>query len=437
MKMEPSSEFQSVFEKLIENKISFYPKNRNLLIGISGGADSMALLTALHNLGYKLLAIHCNFHLRGEESIRDQKFVENLCHKKKIPLIITDFDVDKYRKEKSCSIETACRELRYNLFFSLLEKHDAQAVAIAHNEDDNIETFFLNLLRGAGTRGLKGMEIHGERVLRPMLDISREMIELYLKEINQDYIVDSTNLQSDFRRNFLRNEVLPLLRNKWPDVNGSISRAIRNLNSEWKLLNQLISNQFSDDGKSLKKSVIAKSVAPETLIYHFISRYGGNFEMAEEILESINSGSPERKSWILNPHRVILERDALVILDDILQKPNLITLETLQNTEENRKLVKKNPDQKFFYSPYPADFYIFRRWEEGDRIEPLGMKGSSLVSDIIKDAKLSVAQKESLFVAVDPNNEKIIWIPELKRSRHHLITPESDLIYLLTITTSE
>ena len=184
------------------NKIKDYISQNNLLtdgttvvVGLSGGADSTALLLILIRLGYRVHAVHCNFHLRGDESNRDQQFVTDLCNRLGIELEICQYDTQKYASEHGISIEMAARELRYADFERIMQKCGACAVCIAHHRDDSVETVLLNLIRGTGIKPRNG------NIIRPLLCVSRQEIEDWLKEIGQPYVTDSTNLESDYTRN--------------------------------------------------------------------------------------------------------------------------------------------------------------------------------------------------------------------------------------------
>ena len=182
------------------------------IVALSGGADSVALLRILHHLGYRIEAAHCNFHLRGAESDRDETFVKSLCSSLNIPIHLIHFDTAEYASLHQVSIEMAARELRYGYFDQLCKDIGASAVCVAHHRDDAVETFLMNLLRGSGIHGLTGIRPRNGNVIRPLLCLSRDEIEQYLHSIGQDYVTDSTNLVDDVVRNKVRLNVLPLLK---------------------------------------------------------------------------------------------------------------------------------------------------------------------------------------------------------------------------------
>lgn len=277
---------QSIVEKLnqnVRNTLRLHGVSR-LIIGVSGGADSCALLKIVHQIGIDVLAVHCNFHLRGDESMRDQRHVENLCAELNIPLKIVDFDVESYSSKPGVSVEMACRDLRYSNFRELLTESGYDRIAVAHNADDNIETLMLNLFRGSGVRGLKGMVVDTGEIIRPLLKFSRKEIEAYLDETGINYITDSSNLSSDYRRNYIRNELLPAIERRWPGVRSAISATIENLQSEERVLSWATENLVPEDD-FLPMQDIFDSPDPFWLIYRFASRYGASRDIALEITD--------------------------------------------------------------------------------------------------------------------------------------------------------
>ena len=199
------------------------------LVALSGGADSVALLLLLHEHGFRVHAAHCNFHLRGGESDRDEAFCESVCAERQIPLHKAHFDTHEYAQLHKVSIEMAARELRYHWFEQLRRDMDADGICVAHHRDDSVETVLLNLIRGTGLRGLTGIQPRNGYILRPLLCLSREDIERYLHERNQPYVTDSTNLEADVQRNRVRLQLMPLLKTLNPSVCESIQQTASHL----------------------------------------------------------------------------------------------------------------------------------------------------------------------------------------------------------------
>ena len=185
--------------------------NAHVLVALSGGADSVALLRILLHLGYRCHAVHCNFHLRGEESNRDEGFVTDLCRSLGVSFEVLHFDTKAYATAHKISIEMAARELRYREFERIRKARSLSAIAVAHHQDDAVETLLLNLIRGAGINGLTGMRVSNGHVVRPLLCLSRDEVVRYLDCLGQSYVTDSTNLTDEYARNKVRLGVIPLM----------------------------------------------------------------------------------------------------------------------------------------------------------------------------------------------------------------------------------
>ena len=189
--------------RLYIEKYRLLSEDRPVLVGLSGGADSVALLGVLVRLGYPCIALHCNFHLRGEESDRDEAFACEFAESLEVPFHKIDFDTISYAGERHLSIEMAARELRYAWFEEMRERLGGQATAVAHHRDDNVETVLMNLIRGTGIRGMSGIRPRNGFIVRPLLCVSREDILAWLADQGYAYMVDSTNLSDAYTRNFI------------------------------------------------------------------------------------------------------------------------------------------------------------------------------------------------------------------------------------------
>ncbi len=274
---------------------------RRIAAAVSGGADSVALLSSLlASTGVEVIALHCNFHLRGEESDRDCREVRELCRRLGVTLEVKDFDTIGYMTaHKGVSLEMACRELRYGWFDEMLAKHKADRLATGHNADDNIETLFLNLLRGSGTSGLRGMREDTGRILRPLLCVSRKEILGYLEEKGLSYVTDSSNLESDFRRNFLRNEIIPLLRTRWEGLDKALTRTIGLLSAENDLVEDSVRRALPPEGEGLSRGVVLGFPAPELLIRRFIAPLSPRNTTPGEIVAAMRADKPDVRKWEL------------------------------------------------------------------------------------------------------------------------------------------
>lgn len=408
----------------------------SLLVAVSGGADSVALLTACSNIAsrtqLRIEAVNCNFHLRGDESDRDSAFVASLCQRLGVTLHTRHYDVKSYMDtHPDISVEMACRELRYSDFFHIAKSRELDRVAVAHNADDDIETMLLNMLRGSGSRGLKGMDFDNGTVIRPLLTTTREEIEHYLAACRQDFVTDSTNLTNEYRRNFLRHDIIPLFESRWKGARKSLYRTIGIIKEESEIIENHYRRQIElyADSDHRKLNVYAPGITPGTIL-RFIEPYGGNTSTAGEIHNAL--GKPfVRRVWNLaSSFTAVLERDSLAILNnnESEQEPTLKWSQT-NMSEDAMKAVKQNKDHNTIYLPCGEDAYLLRKPQLGDRIAPLGMKGTRLVSDVVSDAQLDSSARSQIRVLVRRSDGEIIWIPGLKRSRHELITPDIKIIH--------
>lgn len=416
---------------------------KSILVAVSGGADSVALLTACHRvariLNLRLEAVNCNFHLRGEESNRDSEFTARICDGLGVKLHPIEYDVENYlRQHPEKSLEMACRELRYHDFYRIMEEEGFDRVAVAHNSDDDIETMMLNMLRGSGSRGLKGMDQDNGRVIRPLLEISRKEIEEYLESNGMNYITDSSNLTSEFRRNFIRREIIPLLEGRWEGAKKTLSKTIRIMKEEAAIIEEFYRKQL----KSLmtdKKTLLVYSDGVKTgTVMRFLEPYGGNAEIAEEIMDALGKEFKQRLWQLSESYEAILERDRLVIVDlqEIEISPTFIWTPLAMN-KDTMEEIKGNRSHNIVYLPSDSSAYTLRPIKKADRMSPLGMCGSRLVSDIISDAKLSRRQKSMLRVLERNSDGEIIWVAGLKRSRHDMISEDASCCYKLSFQPPE
>lgn len=290
---------------------------QKIVATVSGGADSMALLSALASTNAEVIAAHCNFHLRGEESNRDQQHVEEYCQKLGVELIISHFNVEEYMAtHKGTSVEMACRDLRHEWFRNLARIHNADRIATGHNADDNIETLFLNLMRGSGTSGLKGMVPDNGTIIRPLLTFHRPEIVDYLNSVGIGFITDSSNLQSDYRRNFLRNEVIPLMRSRWPGFDKALDRTISHIREENNIVEAYLMEALPPPGSPLPTSAVMAFPDPELLVRRFIEPLAPFTTTAGEVLKAIKADKPDRKFWKLKKGCLIMQNHQLHLAGD-------------------------------------------------------------------------------------------------------------------------
>jgi len=375
-----------------------------ILVGVSGGADSVALLLILKSLGYQVQALHCNFHLRQEESDRDERFVSELCRKNNIPLLIKHFNTKEYAARNNVSIEMAARDLRYNWFYDVLTDNNAQSIAVAHHRNDQAETLLLNLIRGTGIRGLAGMYPIRNQIARPLLCVTRDEILAYLNEIKQDFVTDSTNLEREATRNKVRLDILPQMAEINPSIVNTLSETCSILMSslpfyEKKVEEELNRVKHNDTEVSIPQ--LQECENTDVLIYEWLKDKGFTTSQHREIAESLESTSG--KIWESKAYRLLKDRDKLILQE---KKEKVSDPQILQ--EQVDSITETGPDLAYFDSDKIVAPITYRTAKKGDWFIPFGMEGKKLISDYLTDIKATRFEKENQLLALC--GEDIIWV---------------------------
>ena len=427
----------SKVERYIE-KYKLLNTNDLYIVALSGGADSVALLLLLKNAHFNVHAAHCNFHLRGEESDRDEAFCVELCKGLDVELHRAHFDTREYAELHKVSIEMTARELRYKWFEQLRQDIGAAGICVAHHRDDSVETVLLNLVRGTGLRGLTGIHPRNGNILRPLLCVSRAEIEAFLAEKGQEYVTDSTNLEANVQRNIVRLEVLPLLRNLNPAVAENIQRTAENLAEAQQVLNVAIAR--FNDSNVLNLSDVEKSGSSEYLAFEWLKKYGFNGEQVRQILDAetgkiVSSGTGY--DVLKDRGRLIVEKSEVTFhcQRNVISRPSKRIVVPEEGTyvldENTRFSVRKRP---VYVSKEPHIATLdaakvrfpltIRRVEEGDWMQPYGMKGRKLLSDLMTDLKMTAFEKRRRLVVVD-NQGVVVWLVGLRAAQCVAVTDQT------------
>lgn len=414
-------------------------RGASVLVAFSGGADSTALLAALVEAGYRCRALHCNFHLRGSESDRDEAFSRSMASRLGCEIATVSFDVEARRRLTGESVEMACRELRYEWFTRMFAEasergENPACVAVAHHESDNIETFFLNTLRGSGLRGLRAIPPRRDIFMRPLLSVAKADIDAYLSSRNLDFIVDSSNLADTYRRNRVRNIVMPALREAFPDATSGIARTISHLRSDYELLDALVCHVGSKlrlpDG-SIDLRALSTLPHRDTMLFHML---GSAIQLptVRRILAAFDAGESGRTFQGHEGATFMLDRGRLMPTPSA--SPSLSTPRITARTISRRDFhPMRDPNRIWLDSSaaeIPRNEWELRPWRPADRIRPFGMKGSRLISDILSDAKTPLAKKPGCHVLTCRG--EIVWLIGIRTSRLFPVTPESDSVIELT-----
>lgn len=421
-------------------------KGTRVVVGLSGGADSVALLAILVELRYKCIACHCNFMLRGDESVRDRNHAYSIAQQMGVEYVETTFDTIGYAQEKGISIEMAARELRYRWFEEMRQEHNAEAIAVAHHRDDNAETVLLNLTRGTGLAGLTGMKSRNGYVVRPLLCVSRAELLQYLANKHLTYVTDSTNLEAIYTRNKLRLEVIPQLREINSAFDTCFERTISYLRDSEKFYRDSIEQWKERVCTTVEQELYVDinklhlSPAPSTLLFEILSPMGFN---ATQIEAMSNKELPSGRQFLSTTHRALSHRDTLII-SAMGQQPDNSILATWQqgDTDSKHNIVLSYHNANGYEIPrnkniacYDADKIVFplvlRHWRQGDSFIPFGMHGRKKVSDYFSDHKFSIVRKEKALLLCD--SEKILWIVGERAGNEARITDKTQNILQVMI----
>ena len=420
--------------------------NNLCLVALSGGADSVTLLLLLKEHGFNVHAAHCNFHLRGVESDRDEAFCVELCQELGVELHRAHFNTHEYAELHKVSIEMAARELRYRWFEQLRQDIGAAGICVAHHRDDSVETVLLNLVRGTGLRGLTGIQPRNGYILRPLLCVSRVEIEAFLTEKGQKYVTDSTNLEADVLRNKVRLQVLPLLRELNPAVSENIQRTAENLGEAQEVLDAVVGKY--KDSNILELSELEKYGSSEYIIFEWLKNYGFNGSQVRQIINADSGGivhSEQGFDVLKDRTRLIVEKTDVTFqsrrnVTSMPSKRIVVPEEGTYILDENSKFrvrkcavyVSKVPHIATLDAAKVRFPLTIRRVEEGDWMVPYGMKGRKLLSDLMTDLKMNVFEKRRQLLVVDAQGV-IVWAVGLRTDQRAAVRESTVSVWELQI----
>ncbi len=391
------------FQQYIKEQFHVHTNNAKLILAVSGGIDSVVLTDLVYKTGFDFMIVHCNFQLRGEESERDEKFVRALQNKYEKEVLVKRFDTKEYASQNKTSIQEAARELRYNWFEELVNGQCLPAgqagsmvndraeknihhspltiyIVTAHHANDNIETLLINFFRGTGISGLHGIPSKQGKIIRPLLFAKREEITAYAKENNLQWVEDTSNLSDKYTRNFFRLQLIPAIKEVFPNAEDNLLHNIERLKEVETLYQQAIQQHLKKLIEQKANEIhipvlkLQKSESINTIIWEIIKEYNFHAAQVEEVKKLFNA---ENGSYIASDSH-----------------PNLIA-------SLDAKQIK-----------FPL---LLRKWKQGDYFYPLGMqnlpagrRGKKKLSKFFIDQKLSKTEKEKVWVI--EMNKKILWV---------------------------
>ena len=418
-------------------------KGKKILIACSGGLDSVVLSRLFKELNYDISLAHCNFSLRGKESDEDEKFVILLADKLSIPIFNKKFNTKAYKIKHKLSTQVAARQLRYQWFEEVCTEHSFDYLATAHHLDDDLETFLINLSRGTGLRGLIGIPLINDKIIRPFLNFPRADILQYAKEKNSSWREDSSNQTSDYLRNKLRIEVIPRLKEVDHNLLNGFHQTQKYLNDSMALVNDymaLIKNLVVDETEDgFEIDVLKLQDLPNTnaLLYELLAPFG--FTAWDDISDLLTAQSG--KQIFSESHRILKNRKSLLLVENsfVHNEETYTIKESDTGIDTPINLIIEQVDKTSDYTPsivyldlQKLNFPLqLRKWREGDSFYPFGMKGKKKLSKFFKDEKLSLIAKEKTWVLTSGNH--IVWIVGMRSDHRFKVENQTKKILKITV----
>ena len=412
-------------------------KSDKTLIAVSGGRDSILLLILLHQLGYPVEVAHCNYKLRAEESDNDEDFVRKLADKMGVPFHSKKFDTKNLAEKDGVSIQMKARDLRYDWFDVLSKERNLNKIATAHHLDDQLETILINLTRGTGLKGLRGMKEKRGKIIRPLLCVSRDEINEFMFEKHIPFREDSSNASGKYFRNKIRQQVIPVLK----EINPSLFKAVnnttkrlRNVEVNWD--NQFLAWQESLDIKNGVTKIDFSEVVENNIsfIQQLLRSKGFSYPDIESILNAKNS-EKGKKFYGKNKYAVITGNQQYELYvqneDDIKEYfisenlPINLSFDLVPTPVE----IENSGSIAYINADKVQGKLRLRKWRKGDWFIPFGMRGKQKVSDYFINNKLSLAEKENTWLLCD--SEKIVWIVCHRSDNRYRVDDTTKNVYIV------
>lgn len=417
-----------------------------ILLAVSGGIDSMAMLYLFREAGFRVGVAHCNFQLRGKESDGDEEFVTRVCKELAIPFFVKRFETEAYAWENTLSTQMAARELRYAWFDDLLNRHSYTHIATGHHFDDSMETILLNITRGSATDGLAGIPVKNGNIIRPLLFSTRKQVEGYAIHKGLVWREDESNLTDDYQRNFIRHQVLPKLKELNPSLETTWQGGIEKIQGDLAFIHQAFDDwkmQFVNERPAritIDKKGLAVLAQSATLLWRYARALGFNFEQSKEIIHSLNGQAGKR--FLSSSHLLVIDREYLIITPrrddwnetavDMTNRESQLGPYSLK-MEALSEIVALTGDDEAIVDAGMLVFPLrWRKWKPGDFFHPLGMNHRKKLSDFFIDKKLSVADKENATVV--ESDGKIVWVAGYRIDDRYKLTPNTVAMVKFSLT---
>lgn len=432
-------------ERFIEHLKSLVPDvvHAHYLLAVSGGKDSTALAHLFHYQQLNFEIAHCNFHLRGEESDKDEQFVRELASTMDKKLHVKQFHTLETQQGSGKSVEMVAREERYEWFETLCP--EADYIVTAHHADDKAETLLLNLARGTGLKGLTGIPAHNGRILRPLLPFTSEEILQYLSENHIPFRTDQTNFSTQYHRNKIRHVVMPVLRDINPEITSTLCHNMAVFNQQYHFYLSEIQRNLSD--MMIKKDneidisceKLAASDYAELLLYEALKEYNFTASQVKDIIKNLRGISG--KIFLSSTHIILKDRDFLIVKNRVEEEFPRTLCQNLEELEalgfEIEEFFMDQPPQfpapkhTIYIDAAKMEFPVLvRAWEEGDTFIPFGMNGKQKVSDLFNNLKINRLKKKQIPILLI--GDQIAWVVGIRADHRFRITTQTQHYYKIS-----
>jgi len=421
--------------------------NESILLAVSGGIDSMVMCDILSKLNLNLAIAHCNFSLRGEESDGDEAFVKEFALNSNIKIFSKRFNTKRFGKSNGLSIQMAARKLRYDWFEDLRQEEGFDYIAVAHNSDDVNETFFINLARGTGLKGLSGIKAQTGNIIRPLLFASRRKIEQYATEYGVKYREDSSNSSIEYKRNRLRHNILPEFQYLNPSFSETMESTIGRLNETYGILEEYIRSvkkrlfTAGDTATTVSVNELAKLSPANTWLFELFKEYSVNHMQINEIKKLLYAESGRK--LLTSSHIIVKDRGELVISENMELHKEIIVINSLEELLafngfvcdiikiDDSEIIKDSAIACLDFDRLEFPLTI-RSWHDGDWFFPLGMKGKKKISDFFTDCKIRNNLKSTIKLLISLND--ICWVAGYRIDNRFRIKPETRTVLVIRVS---
>ena len=441
----PEDQFTERLKAFAEEN-RFFTSHSKVLLAVSGGIDSMVMAHAMHCLGRVQGIAHCNFQLRGKESDDDEAFVREWANQHGIPFHLQRFETERHALLQGISLQMAARELRYGWFKELCRQYGYTQVAMAHHLDDQAETFFINLARGSGIKGLAGMPAMQDVFIRPLLFTNRAEIEEYARRNGISWREDSSNPTEKYLRNKIRHRLIPLFESIYPGATENLLQAMKKLGNSYQICSRRL-GEFIKDVADIEKGMTRISISrlnqwPDAK--NLLTEYLAPFHFHPDIIDAVyaNLNAQSGKTFCSSSHRITKDRENLYI--EKIQEP----ADEEYEIEEGIRSLTFPVNMKIISFPRPRGYLlpdsplvasldydkiqfplVLRKWKTGDAFIPLGMKGRKKISDFFTDKKIPVPLKKRIWLLTSAG--EIVWVIGYRIDHRYRITEKTrNILYI-------